>query len=240
MLLKSSLFCCLITLVFGCAEKKETPSLGPPVNPPKVLNAAFLVVDGVYNSELIAPMDVFHHTAFHTEKGMKTFTIALSKDTITTFEGLRILPDFSTENDSLPEIDILIVPSAEHSMDTDLQNEKLIEFVSKTGRKASYVMSLCDGAFVLAQAKLLDAYECTTFPGDIVRFKEAYPKLRVHEGFSFVHDRKFITSAGGAKSYEPALYLTELLYGKATAEGIAKGLVIDWDVLTVKHLQVSR
>ena len=86
----------------------------------------------------------------------------------------------------------------------------------------------------------MNTYESTTFPGDIQRYKETYPSLTVHEGISFVHDRKAITSAGGAKSYDPALYLVELLYGKKVAEGIAKGLVIDWQLDEVKHIKVSR
>jgi transcriptional regulator GlxA family with amidase domain len=61
----------------------------------------------------------------------------------------------------------------------------------------------------------------------------------VHEGVSFVHDRKMITSAGGAKSYDPALYLVELLYGKKAADGIGKGLVIDWDLTMIKHVRVN-
>jgi len=48
-----------------------------------------------------------------------------------------------------------------------------------------------------------------------------------------------ITAAGGAKSYDPALYLVELLYGKQVAIGIGKGLVIDWDLEQVKHLRIQ-
>jgi transcriptional regulator GlxA family with amidase domain len=206
------------------------------VMPTQQLNAAFLVVDGVYNSELVAPMDVLHHTIFHHDKGIRVFTVAQNRDTVTTFEGLRLHPDYAYSTDSLPAIDILVVPSAKHSMDTDLKNKALIDFVRKAGRSSAYIMSLCDGAFVLATAGLLDTYECTTFPGDVERFRKTFPQLSVHENISFVHDRKVITSAGGAKSYDPALYLVELLYGKKAADGIAKGLVIDWDVSQVKHL----
>jgi transcriptional regulator GlxA family with amidase domain len=233
------LFLIIFGWVISCQDKEKPNDLGPPVDPPKVLNAAFLIVDGVYNSELMAPMDVFHHTVFHTSKGMRVFTIAPSSDTITTFEGLRILPDYSFDQDSIPEIDLLIIPSAQHSMDTDLKNERLMSFVAKAAKQSQYVMSLCDGAFLLAHARLLDTYECTTFPGDINRFKETFPNLTVHERVSFVHDRKFLTSAGGAKSYDVALYLTQLLYGKTVAEGIAKGLVISWDLSTVDHVRVG-
>ena len=231
-----------ILILSGCSEKKSSePSVeeSVPVMPAAQLNAAFLVVDGVYNSELIAPMDVLHHTIFHSDKGIKVFTVAPVRDTITTFEGLKIIPDFSYSTDSLPRIDILVVPSAKNSMGSDLENKELIAFVKKTGKEASYIMSLCDGAFVLATAGLLDTYECTTFPGDIEKFKMAFPQLKVHEGISFVHDRKAITSAGGAKSYDPALYLVELLYGKPAAEGIGKGLVIDWKLSEVKSVRTK-
>lgn len=229
----------LFTWVISCDQNKSNPQVGPPILPSRQLNAAFLIVDGVYNSELIAPMDVLQHTVFHSENGIKVFTVSNQKNAITTFEGLRILPDYTFESDSLPSIDILVVPSAKHSMDSDLENEKLIEFVRTVGKQASYVLSLCDGAFVLAKAGLLDMHECTTFPGDIEKFKIAYPQLSVHKDVSFVHDRKMITSSGGAKSYDPALYLVELLYGKNAADGIGKGLVIEWDLNTIKHLRVN-
>lgn len=233
----------LITCIaLSCQKEKSsgTQTTDTPVLPSRELNAAFLVVDGVYNSELIAPMDVFHHTIFHTDPAIKVFLVAQNRDTITTFEGLRILPDYSFVQDSIPQIDILIVPSAEHSMDEDLKNEVLTDFVRKAGRNAAYIMSLCDGAFVLANAGLLETYECTTFPSDIGRFKETFPSLTVHEGISFVHDRKAITSAGGAKSYDPALFLVEHLYGKKVADGIAKGLVIDWQLEKVSHVETNR
>ncbi len=229
----------LFSWIISCDQDKSNPQVGPPILPTHQLNAAFLIVDGVYNSELIAPMDVLQHTIFHTEKGIKVFTVSNEKDAITTFEGLHIIPDYSFESDSLPSIDILIVPSAQHSMDSDLDNEKLIEFVKNTGKQASYVLSLCDGAFVLAKAGLLEMHECTTFPGDIEKFKIAYPQLSVHEDVSFVHDRRMITSSGGAKSYDPALYLVELLYGKSAADGIGKGLVIDWDLNVIKHIRAN-
>ncbi len=235
----------LMSLIFGwvfsCqeSEKENKASLAAPIQPTKPLQAAFLVVDGVYNSELIAPMDVFQHTRFHTSNAIEVFTIAPQRDTVTTFEGLKIIPDYGFD-DNYPAIDILVVPSAEHSMDTDLENEKLLAFVTKTGKQALYTFSLCDGAFVLAEAKLLDTYQCTTFPGDIAKFKRAYPQLKVHENVSFVHDRKSITSAGGAKSYDAALYMVELLYGKKVADGIAKGLVIEWNIADIKHIQTNR
>jgi len=213
----------------------EAPFSFPPTEKPKrTLQVAFLVMDGVYNTELTAPMDIFQHTIFHDEHGMEVFLVAQNDDTVRTFEGLRLLPDYQFERDSLPPIDVLVVPSAEHHLDTDLKNEIMISWVRQVGENAQYVVSLCDGAFVLAQAGLLDEVASTTFPGDLDTYEKRFPQLDVHKDVQLVHDGKFITCAGGAQSFEAAMYLAEMLYGKKAADGIARGMVIDWQVEKVR------
>ena len=198
-------------------------------------NVAFLIMDGVYNTELTAPYDIFQHTIFRKGiKAMNTFLVANTLDPITTFEGIRLLPDYNYLKDSLPKIDILVVPSAEHHLDTDLEDIAMINFVKKVDREALFMTSHCDGAFVLAKAGLLNNVVSTTFPSDIDTYKTMFPNLEVKEDVLFVHDGKYITSAGGAKSFEAALYLCELLYGKEITNSLAGGLVIDWDVNKVK------
>ena len=169
---------------------------------------------------------------------MNTFTVANTLQPIKTFEGVRILPDFDYTKDELPQIDILVVPSAEHHLDTDLNDSTMIDFVKKVDETALYMTSHCDGAFVLAKAGILGEAASTTFPSDIERYRKMFPNLKVKDSVLFVHDGKYITSAGGAKSFEAALYLCELLYGKAIAESIAGGLVIDWQLEKVPHLIV--
>lgn len=203
-------------------------------------NAAFLIMDGVYNTELTAPFDIFQHTIFRDSiRPMNVFMVANTLDPITTFEGIRLLPDFNYLTDSLPQIDILVIPSAEHHLDSDLEDEAMIQFVQQASQEASFVTSHCDGAFVLAQAGLLEGKQCTTFPTDIDAFRIMFPEIEVHENVLFVHDGKYITSAGGAKSFEASLYLCELLYGKKVADRLAQGLVIDWELEEVPYIKVD-
>lgn len=226
----------LLLVLSGCAATPTAAAPEPTMKaaPEGVLSVGFLVVDGIYNTELIAPFDVFQHSVFHTQPGMRVFTVGPSRQPITTFEGLRILPDYTYAD--APPVDVLVVASAEHSMDTDLEDEAMMAWVRAAGARARYVVSLCDGAFVLAAAGLLDGLEATTFPADVERFREMFPTLLVHEELSFVHDGKAITSAGGALSYDAALYLVEQLYGAAVARGIGRGLCIDWDLGAVPHV----
>ena len=226
-------------------EYPDTISLGdsPDFDDPneEVYNVALLVMDGVYNTELTAPYDIFQHTIFREGiRPMKTFTVAATRSPVTSFEGMRILPDLGYLTDSMPRIDILVVPSAEHHLDTDLDNEDLLDFVREVDEQALFVTSHCDGAFVLAAAGVLDGKVSTTFPSDIDAMREKFRHLDVRKDVLFVHDGKYITSAGGAKSFEAALYLTEYLYGDSIARSLAGGLVIDWDLTKVPHTVVER
>jgi transcriptional regulator GlxA family with amidase domain len=227
----------LTLLASGCApapeqtaprpdwERLPTPSDLPADRP---LRAGFLIVDGVYNSELMAPYDIFHHTPFHTgpAPGIEVFTVSPDGRAVTTFEGLTLVPHHGFAD--APEIDILVVPSAEGSMDHDLENERMMTWVRETGERARFVVSLCDGAFVLAAAGLLDDRAATTFPGDQDRFAETFPEIDLRRRVSFVHDGPALTSQGGARSYDVALYLVDHLYGEQVARGVARGLVLPW------------
>lgn len=203
-------------------------------------NVAFLIMDGVYNTELTAPFDIFQHTVFRDSiKAMNVFIVANTLDPITSFEGMRILPDFNYTKDTLPKIDILVVPSAEHHLDTDLEDEVMLQFVRQVDKEAQFITSHCDGAFVLAKAGLLTTSVATTFPSDIDAMKIMFPALDIRKDVLFVHDGKYITSAGGAKSFEAALYLCEYLYGKKIARSLAGGLVIDWNLDKIPHLVIK-
>ncbi len=228
----------LLMIVSSCSENttatKSEDTVGEGsrlVLEPGRYNVAFLIMEGTYNTEFTAPFDIFQHTQYREGiKAMNTFTVANSLKPVTTFEGVRILPDFNYLTDSLPPIDVLVVPSAEHHLDTDLQDTLMLDFVKRTAQQAQFVTSHCDGAFVLAKAGLLNDVVSTTFPSDIGKYREMFPHLKVADSVLFVHDGKYITSAGGARSFEAALYLCEYLYGKEIAKSLAGGLVIDWDL----------
>jgi transcriptional regulator GlxA family with amidase domain len=210
--------------VGGCAS---APAPAAEASQPSALRAGFLIVDGVYNTELMAPYDVFEHTRHHApDGGIEVFTVSPDGEQIVSAEGLRIVPDFSFAD--APPIDILVVPSAEGSRDADLENTALVEWVRDRGSRARYVVSLCWGAFVLAEAGLLDGHACTTFPSDYARFASAFPEADLRFNVSFVHDRGRFTSQGGARSYEVAMYVVDHLFGADVAAGVGGGLLIPW------------
>ncbi len=223
-------FLCLATAVAAAA-------------PERPLRAAFLVVNGVYNTELTAPYDLLQHVVYTAKKqtppppAIEVFTVSPDGGPITTAEGLKLVPTYSFTNH--PPVDILVVPSAEKSTGEDLEDAALIGWVREQGRDARYVVSLCWGAFVLAQAGLLDNRRVTTFPSSIDDLGKRYPKLTVERGPSFVHHGKVLTSQGGIRSFDVAMHLIDHLYGPEVAKGVGGGLIIPWPPAAPLGLEVK-
>lgn len=210
------------------------PETAVPAHPSGVLSAGFVVLESVYNSELMAPYDVLHHSMFRDSVHyVQPFVVSPDGLPITTFEGITIVPHYSFDN--APPADILVIPSTEGSMDADLANESFLRWLTAAVDQADYVVSVCDGAFPLAATGRLDGRQATTFPADRSRLADMFPAVTVRSDVNFVVDGKFITSVGGALSYEPAFFLVEALYGVEHARETAEGLVLSWDLEEVSH-----
>ncbi|MFT7614703.1 MAG: transcriptional regulator GlxA family with amidase domain [Parvicellaceae bacterium] len=237
----------LIVLIVSCSQPAGVnDSSIPPVSevledkcPERALQVAILVSDGVFNTELTAPMDIFQHTQYRCENGMNVYTISQNDLVIKSFEGLSIIPDFNYAHDSLPDFDVFVIPAAEDHLDAALENDSLLSMIRDLGGKAEYVISLCDGAFPLVKSGLVDGLEVTTFPGDQEALRSSFPQVNVHNDVSFIRDGKFITSVGGAKSFDACLYLVQKLYGTGGAAKTAEGMVIDWDLNGVRHKEFN-
>ena len=73
-------------------------------------------------------------------------------------------------------------------------------------------------------AGLLDGHVVTTFPGDQDRFEETFPELTLRREPGFVHDGKVMTSQGGAKSYDVAIY------NHSPVDSLRLGALLDADL----------
>jgi transcriptional regulator GlxA family with amidase domain len=182
-------------------------------------NVGILLFNDLFITEFVAPFDIYKHVG----RKMNVFTVSQTQDTIRTYEGVTLQADFTFAN--APRIDVLVVPSGNGSITTDLENVELIAFVRKTASSAQYVTSHCWGAFTLAAAGLLDGREATTFPSAIGKLQRKFPQIKTVNNKRFVEDGNIITSNGGLAAFESALFVVEKLYGAKKAEEVASGLV---------------
>lgn len=206
---------------------------------PRVRQALFVVAEGVYNSELMAPYDVLQHTVFRDESDyMQTAIVSPDGGPVVTFEGITVEAHYGFDN--APRADVLVIPSTRGSMEADLANEAYMGWVKKAAAEAEWVITVCDGAFPLAATGALDGRIATTYPGDRERLAEMFPEIDVRHDVRLVVDGKYVTSVGGGMSYEPAFWLVEHLYGEDHVRATARGLVWPWKLEDVPHLLVER
>ena len=221
----------ILVLCSGCLSSQTDDA---PSTESGLLNAAFVALDGVYNSELMAPYDVLHHSIFRDSVNyIEPYVVTPDGAPITTFEGLTISAHYSFE--TAPPAHIVVIPSTLGSMDADLQNEAYINWIRNAVEQANWVVTVCDGTFPLAATGLIAGRQVTTFPADRHRLAGMFPNINVRFDVRLAVDGKYISSVGGALSYEPALYLVERLYGVEHAVETAQGLALDWDLATIPH-----
>lgn len=93
-------------------------------------------------------------------------------------------------------------------------------------RDGAIVVGLCLGAFVLAEAGLLDGRRATTHWYHAAEFASRYPRVEVVENALFVDEGSVLTSAGSAAGLDACLHLLRREHGPDAANAVARALVV--------------
>jgi transcriptional regulator GlxA family with amidase domain len=104
--------------------------------------------------------------------------------------------------------------------------EPLLEALRATHRRGTTIASLCLGAFVLAQAGLLDGRRAVTHWRAAEALAERYPAVEVEPGSLYVEDGGIWTSAGVVGGVDLCLHLVRLTHGAEAAASLARAMVV--------------
>ncbi len=88
------------------------------------------------------------------------------------------------------------------------------------------VCSVCTGAFLLAEAGILDGLACATHWADADQLQQRYPRIEVRKNVLFVQEGNIFTSAGIASGIDLAIHLIGLRHGEKIAFKVARSLVV--------------
>ncbi|MEU7859815.1 helix-turn-helix domain-containing protein [Nonomuraea sp. NPDC049141] len=101
-----------------------------------------------------------------------------------------------------------------------------LDALRKAADRGARIASLCTGAFVLAQAGLLDGRRATTHWGLAADLATRFPSVEVQPDLLFVEDGGIFTSAGAAAAIDLCLHLVRVDYGAAVANAAARLAVV--------------
>ena len=99
-----------------------------------------------------------------------------------------------------------------------------------SAKGAEVLLSVCTGAFLLAEAGLLDGRKATTWHGRIERLRETAKETEVLENTRWVDSGAVVTTAGVSAGIDGALHVVSRLVGRDEAERTARYMEYDrWD-----------
>jgi transcriptional regulator GlxA family with amidase domain len=112
--------------------------------------------------------------------------------------------------------------------DTELQpsTPALIKFIKRAMKTARRVAAPCTGAFLLAEAGVLDGRRATTHWAFARELQQRFPEIEVDEDRIFVIDGSVWTSAGMTAAVDLALAMVENDLGAEAARSVARKLVV--------------
>jgi len=185
----------------------------------KTRNVAILVYEGVELLDFAGPGEVFAaagHGAFHV------YTVADRAGPVTSMGFLTIVPQYTI--DDCPTPDIIVVPGG----GVPAQNERLQAWVAHHRKTGELLMSVCNGAALLARAGVLAGLEVTTHHSTFDSVIAGEPTAAALVNRRFVDHGALLTTAGISAGIDGALHVVARLAGQEVAQATATYMEYDW------------
>jgi transcriptional regulator GlxA family with amidase domain len=189
--------------------------------PPRIVFVAFPDVQAL---DVTGPMEVF---SMADRRGVGRYELELVASRaapLWTSSGLRLVPERAVTASRGP-IDTLVVAGG-LGIPAACYDETLVAWIHAAAARSRRVASVCTGAFLLAQAGLLDGRRATTHWAACAVLAERHPEIIVESDPIFVRDGDVWTSAGVTSGIDLALALLEEDHGRDASLQVARHLVV--------------
>ncbi|WUR13268.1 helix-turn-helix domain-containing protein [[Empedobacter] haloabium] len=186
-----------------------------------IIRIAVVAFDGITPFHLSVPCLVFGSA----DAGLASFDVtvcAASTGSLRTSAGFAI----AVESDlrALADAAIVVVPSWHD--DYRPAPPALLDALRAAHGRGARIVGLCLGAFVLAEAGLLDGRGATTHWASAAELARRHPRVRVDADVLYVDGGGVLTSAGVAAGLDCSLHLLRQLAGAEVANRVARRLLV--------------
>ncbi|RKG31784.1 DJ-1/PfpI family protein [Acinetobacter tianfuensis] len=189
------------------------------------MNLGILLFDEVEVLDFAGPFEVFSIcSGSEQQKLFNVFTVSEQPE-VTARNGLQVKSHYTL--DTAPHIDILVIPGGLGAETVEMYNPRLRQWLLQRHAQAQLTFSICTGAFILAEAGLLNGLKATTHWMDIARLTQEYPQIEVLSDVKYVDEGKIITAAGISSGINASLYIVAKLHGLEIAKQTAKRMEYD-------------
>ncbi|WP_454884875.1 DJ-1/PfpI family protein [Sphingomonas oryzagri] len=153
--------------------------------------------------------------------------IAIDAAPMTMRPALRVQPQASAAqfDARYPDgADYVVVPAVVHQ-----QDPALLAWIKSQAAKGATLVSICDGALVLANSGLMNGHRATAHWATASYRKAHYPQVHWLDDRRYVADGRIVSSAGISAAVPTSLALIEAIAGRARAAAVATEIgASDW------------
>jgi len=192
------------------------PRLMPPAS--GAIDVAFVITEGANVIDMAGPWEVLQDTPWPgTETpAFRLYTVSDARKPVKMTGGLAVVPDFTFEDAPPPALVFVGAQGASRGRAAWLR-----KVAADPSNQA--VVSVCTGAFRLAEAGLLDGLHATTHHDFFDAFEKRFPKVKLDRGARFVQGAPNVFTAGGLTSgVDLALHIVGLYFGAQAAANTAR------------------
>jgi transcriptional regulator GlxA family with amidase domain len=198
--------------------------------PSRPLRIGLFVYPGVQALDLSGPLELFARATRilrdegRTHPGYSPIVIGTGEEPIAASSGFRFLADESFRS-LRGQVDTLLVVGG-LGVDAQLGQAAVLRWLRQMARRVRRIGSVCTGAFLLAEAGLLDGRAVTTHWSRAAELKRRYPQIRMEDDRIWVRDGNVYTSGGVSAGMDLALALIEEDLGADVALAVARAMVM--------------
>lgn len=184
---------------------------------------AILVYNGLCTFEFGCAFEVFGLTRPEMGPGWyRCMTVAAEPGPLRAAGGLAVLPE--RDLSALTEADTIVIPGWRGPMIE--APAELLDALRRAHAAGKRIVAICGGAFVLAQAGLLDGRKATTHWHHLQALEARYPAIEIDRQALYVDTGDILTSAGSAAGLDLCLHVVRRDFGARAANSVARRLVV--------------
>jgi len=204
-------------LLAGPGTEAPVRPLPAPASGP--IPVAFLITEGAVLIDFAGPWEVFQDVYVPSRgKGMddqmpfRLYTVSEKTEPVRISGGLQIVPDYAFA--SAPPPKVVVIPAQRGGA-------AAVEWVRRVAGAADVTMSVCTGAFLLAETGLLSGKAATTHHSAYKSFAMKYPDVVTKRGARFVDEGNLASAGGLTSGIDLALHVVERYFGREVATSTA-------------------
>ncbi|WP_229351218.1 GlxA family transcriptional regulator [Streptomyces sp. UNOB3_S3] len=192
----------------------------------KVVTRDVLIVvyDGVQLLDVAGPLDVLDRAGGEADGGYRVRLASLGGRPVSTSAEAQLGVSADLTRIRKPPDTLMVAGGRGYA--AAASDRELVRHVRRLATGARRTGSVCTGAFVLAEAGLLDGRRATTHWAFCSELAAGYPAVSVEPDSIFVRDGTVVTSAGVTAGIDLTLALLEDDLGPEAARAVAKFLVV--------------